>query len=72
MFRYKAVDRSGLTRREAVPICEFMDSHTKCHYNRVDLLHVLGVNVAIFLQPLFLSVLHFSPPILVLQFLRDA
>lgn len=42
-----------------VPICEFMDSHIKCHYNRVDLLHVLGVNVAIYLPLLFLSVIFF-------------
>lgn len=46
-----------------VPICEFMDSHIKCHYNRVDLLHVLGVNVAIYLPLLFLSVIFFAPPI---------
>lgn len=38
----------------AVPICEFMDSHTECHYNRVDLLHVLGVNVAYFYAPFLL------------------
>lgn len=50
-----------------VPICEFMDSHIKCHYNRVDLLHVLGVNVAIYLPLLFLSVIFLRLP-----FTRDA